>query len=173
MSTGELSVLQADITESAFALLAKHRAVDTAVLRNALLQCKTSLGYPLTAATLTGPIQLRRDQLIEYPTMRLHIAGQRAVLVAATGVLSGIGISWAGWMGWLLGTGEGLLGVIALEPGTAIGLGMLTAAAGVRWTIGVWEKAKKRWWEDWNRVGAGLDRDLKASLTLSVSASFC
>lgn len=156
--------MQKDITESAFALLTRHRAVNTAVLRNTLLQFQTAPSYPLAPDTLTQPILLRRNQLIEYPTTRLHVAGQRAVLGMVGGTMSGIGISWAGWLGWLLGTGDGLLGFATLEPGTAIGLGMLTAIASLRWAIGLWEKSKKRWWEDWRRVGEGLDRDLKVNL---------
>ncbi|KAF8904423.1 hypothetical protein CPB84DRAFT_1896922 [Gymnopilus junonius] len=169
LSTGNLSATQKDISESTLALLTKHRAVNTAVLRNTLLQYKTSLSYSLAPDSLTRPILLRRNQLIAYPTMRLHVAGQRAVLGMVGGTMSSIGISWAGWMGWLLGTGEGLIGFASLDPGTAIALGMLTGAASVRWAIGLWEKSKKRWWEDWRRVGEGLDRDLKVDVRDSAS----
>lgn len=44
---------------------------------------------------------------------------------------------------------------------SAMGAGMLTALAGLRWAVGGWEKAKRKWWKDWDRVGEGLERDLK------------
>lgn len=42
---------------------------------------------------------------------------------------------------------------------------MLCIMLGVRWAVGTWERAKKRWWEDWVRVGEGLGRDLEVSST--------
>ena len=76
-------------------------------------------------------------------------------------MLSGMGIAWAGWAEQL-----GLLGIwgLGLEAETAAGLGLFTAVAGVWYSIGRWEKAKRRWWRDWERVGDGLERDLKACL---------
>lgn len=78
-------------------------------------------------------------------------------------VAAGVGLGWAGWIGWLVPTGEGLFGFIGVDPGTAIGVGILGSLLGVRWGVGKWEKAKKVWWDDWRRVGDGLDRDLKVS----------
>ena len=83
------------------------------------------------------------------------------------GIATGVGISWAGWLGWLLGSGEGLVG---MNAGTAVGVGMLSAVASIRWAVGKWETSKKRWWQDWSRVGEGLDRDLKVCLLMSL---FC
>jgi len=40
----------------------------------------------------------------------------------------------------------------------------LIGLGGIRWGIRKWEKAKRRWFEDWKRVGDGLERDLTASL---------
>ncbi|KAJ3514118.1 hypothetical protein NLJ89_g2555 [Agrocybe chaxingu] len=164
LHTGQLATAQRDLSKSAFTLLSKHPPISSAVLRNSLLQLQSSPHYALTSGSLTGPIHSRRDQIIEYPTTRLHVAGQRAVVGMAGGVVTGVGISWAGWLGWLLGSGEGLLGFMGMDAGTAVGVGMLSAVAGIRWGVGKWEKAKKRWWQDWERVGKGLDRDLKATL---------
>jgi hypothetical protein len=72
--------------------------------------------------------------------------------------MSGLGLAWAGWaehlgaLGGLVGTG--------MEMETAAGTGMLVAATGIRWMVGRWEKAKRQWWRDWDRVGQGLERDL-------------
>ncbi|PPQ68031.1 hypothetical protein CVT25_014492 [Psilocybe cyanescens] len=161
LETGRLSVLQNETSKLAFSLLSNHPTVSTAILRNSLLQIKRSPGYHLTADSLIQPIFSRRNQIIEYPTMRLHVTGQRAVLGMTGGIVGGAGIGWAGWLGWLLGSGEGLLGFIGMDAGTAMGLGMLSAVASIRWAVGRWEKSKKRWWQDWVRVGEGLDRDLK------------
>ncbi|KAF8160752.1 hypothetical protein B0H34DRAFT_653508 [Crassisporium funariophilum] len=161
LHTGRLSALQSDMSESAFNLLHTHPGISSAVLQNSLLQIKASPSYHVTPESLIEPISIRRNQILEYPTMRLHVAGQRAVLTMAGGVATGVGISWAGWLGWLLGNGEGLLGLVSMETGTAVGVGMLSAIASIRWAVGKWEKSKKRWWQDWSRVGEGLDRDLK------------
>jgi len=149
------------MTESAFTLLSTHQNMPSAVLRNTLLQLKGLPNYPLTPESLSQPLFRRRDQILQYPTMRLHVEGQRAVLVMSGGVATGVGISWAGWLGWLLGSGEGLLGFVGMDAGTAVGVGMLSAVASIRWAVGKWETSKKRWWQDWWRVGEGLDRDLK------------
>lgn len=154
-------MLQQNITESAFVLLSSHQNVPAAVLRNTLLQLKGLPRFPLTPESLTQPLFTRRDQILQYPTMRLHVAGQKVVLIMSGGVASGVGIGWAGWLGWLLGSGEGLLGFVGMDAGTAIGVGMLSGVASIRWAVGKWEKSKKRWWQDWSRVGEGLDRDLK------------
>jgi hypothetical protein len=62
-----------------------------------------------------------------------------------------------------MGPGEGISGYLGMEAETAVAVGMLGALLSVRWAVGKWEKAKKRWLEDWRRVGDGLGRDLKVS----------
>lgn len=142
-------------------LLSTHPALSTEVLRNTLLQVQRTPDYSLTSETLTQPIHTRRNQILEFPTTQLHVTGQRAVLGMTGGIVTGVGISWAGWLGWLLGSGEGLLGFMGMEAGTAVGVGILSAVASIRWTVGKWEKSKRRWWQDWKRVAEGMDRDLK------------
>jgi hypothetical protein len=89
------------------------------------------------------------------------------VLSMGSSIVAGAGAGWAGWVGWLSGTGEGLLG---MDAGTAIGVGLLTSVTGVRWAIGRWEKAKRRWWEDWERIGQGLGRDLRVCNVCALSS---
>ncbi|TFK44342.1 hypothetical protein BDQ12DRAFT_672816 [Crucibulum laeve] len=165
LHTGRLSALQREFTKSAFSVLSSHDKppFNSALLRNTLLQLKSSQPYQLSSQALTHPLYTRQNQLI-YPTTRLHVAGQRTVLGMSGGVAAGAGVSWAGWLGWLVGSGEGLLGFVGLEPGTAIGVGLLSAVASVRWAVGKWEKSKKKWWKDWHRVGEGLDRDLRTTI---------
>jgi hypothetical protein len=86
------------------------------------------------------------------------------VLSMGGSIVAGASVGWAGCVGWLASTGEGLLGVLSMDVGTAIGVGLLSAVVGVRWAIGRWEKAKRRWWEDWERIGQGLDRDLRVCI---------
>ena len=79
-----------------------------------------------------------------------------------TSVLAGFSYAWAGW--------AEKLGVLAgaLAPGleleTAVGTGMFISTFGVWWMVGRWEKAKKRWWRDWDRIGEGLERDLQVCI---------
>jgi hypothetical protein len=66
----------------------------------------------------------------------------------------------AGIAAYLLGLGSG---VAVTSAGTAVGISTLCMLLGIRWAVGKWERAKKRWWEDWSRVGEGLGRDLEVS----------
>jgi len=51
-----------------------------------------------------------------------------------------------------------------MDPMTGIGVGLLCLVASLRWAVARWEKEKKRWWTDWERIGMGLERDLKVIL---------
>jgi hypothetical protein len=125
------------------------------VLQNTLSQLSSSPSYHLQTSTLITPIRTRQNQLISYPTTRLHLAGQNAVLRMLGGLVGGAGI-----VVYLLGIGSG---IAATSAGTAVGVSMLCTLLGVRWAVGKWERAKKRWWADWWRVGEGLRRDLEVS----------
>jgi len=145
-------------------LVSAHPTLSTAVLRNTLLQLQRTPNYALAPESLTQPIHSRRNLILEFPTTRLHATGQRAVLGMTGGIVTGVGISWAGWLGWFLGSGEGLLGYVGMETGTAVGVGVLSAVTSIRWAVGQWEKSKKRWWQDWKRVAEGMNRDLRLKL---------
>ncbi|KAG5734466.1 hypothetical protein E4T56_gene20065 [Termitomyces sp. T112] len=166
LQTGRLSVLQDEITKSMFSLLAAHPhpPFNSAILQNLLQQLVASPSFRVMPRTLIHPIDMRRGQIIEHPTTRLHLTAQRVTLRIGGGIAAGAGLGWAGWLGWLAGTGEGLLGVVGLDAGTAMSLGLLIAVMSVRWGVGKWERAKRRWWEDWDRVGNGLARDLRTTL---------
>ena len=60
-----------------------------------------------------------------------------------------------------------MLGFVGIDAGTAVGIGILSAVASIRWAGGKWEKSKKRWWQNWSRVSEGLDRDLKVCHLMS------
>jgi len=65
-------------------------------------------------------------------------------------------------LGWWLAFGESAMSLGAgSEAGTALGAGALVVVASVRWAVGKWERAKRHWVDDANRVSEGLKRDLK------------
>lgn len=156
--TGRLSALQDDLTSSAILL---PTLVPSPLLQNTLSQLTSSPSYYLRTSTLTAPLQTRQDQLMNYPTIRLHLAAQNAVL----GILGGI-IGGGGAAAYVLGLGSGASIAGSSGVGTATGILLLSTLFGVRWAVGKWERAKKRWWEDWSRVGQGLERDLEVSFSL-------
>jgi len=75
----------------------------------------------------------------------------------------GEAVGSTGVAAYLINAGSGITMIGASEAGTAVGALMLCTLLGVRWAIGRWEKAKRRWWEDWSRVGEGLGRDSEVS----------
>lgn len=95
----------------------------------------------------------------------LHSTAQRVTLGMGGSVLGGLGVAWAGWAEHLGILGDALSTGMQVE--TAVGAGALIATLGIRLMVGSWDKARKRWWRDWDRVGAGLERDLKVCKTLT------
>ena len=128
-------------------------ALASPILRNTLAQVgRTTRGDKDTSYVLAAPIVARRAQLAQQPTVYLHRAAQRAVLGMGGGAAMGSGACWAGVAGAMGGMPDG---------GTAAAAAVLGALAGVRWGIGLWERAVGRWWADWRRVGEGMGRDLQ------------
>ena len=172
--SGRLAVAQETLAKASRTVLTSHKAgsaLYSPVLENTLSQIQTSPSWPVTPAFLTSPVHARRRQLV-YPTNVLHSTAQRVVLGMGTSVLTGFGTAWAGWAE-KLGVLGGALGP-GMELETAVGTGMFIGAAGVWWMVGKWEKAKRRWWKDWDRVGEGLERDLKVRFLLhSISRGEC
>ncbi|KAG1776979.1 hypothetical protein EV702DRAFT_297317 [Suillus placidus] len=165
LQTGRLGSTQASLTSSTFSQLAKLRspssspAFHSPILDNHLRQLRHSPTYALTPDALTRPIQARRSQLTKHTTTRLHREAQNAVLGVFGGMFGGAGVGW--WFAF----GESALSVGAgSEAGTALGAGALVAVASIRWAVGKWERAKRKWVEDADRVGQGLKRDLKVTL---------
>ncbi|OAX39122.1 hypothetical protein K503DRAFT_717128 [Rhizopogon vinicolor AM-OR11-026] len=167
LQTGRLASTQTSLTSSTFSLLAKlaspsspsFPAFHSPILDNHLRQLAHSPSFALTPDTLIRPIQARRSQLAKHTTMRLHHDAQNAVLGAFGGIFGGAGL------GWWLAFGESALSLGAgSEAGTALGAGALVAVASIRWAVGKWERAKRHWVDDANRVSEGLKRDLKVRI---------
>lgn len=157
---GRLASSQSAFTESSKALLASfppRSPFHSPILQNSLLQLSSTPAFAMDAVAFTLPLSARRQQF-RFPTARLQSAAQRAVLTMWGSVSGGMGIAWTGWAGQL-----GILDM-SMQPETAWGIGMLGAIAGVRWAIGRFEGAKRKWWKDYNRVGEGLERNLKDTL---------
>lgn len=162
--TGRLAVSQDTLASGSRMLLASYMPPSpfhSPVLQNAVAQIQASPTFRVTTQSLTGPLYARKMQLA-YPTNMLHSTAQRVTLGMGTSVLAGFGTAWAGWAE-KLGVLGGALGP-GMELETAVGTGMMISAFGVWWMVGRWEKAKKKWWRDWERIGQGLERDVKAQL---------
>jgi len=154
---GRLASLQRSFTDSSQDLIASYSpnsAFHSPVLQNTLSQISSAPTFPMDPAAFAGPLYARKQQL-RFPTARLQTTAQRALLGMSGSVLGGIGVAWAGWAGQL-----GILD-LAMQMETAAGVGMLGAVAGVRWAVGHFERAKRKWWKDYDRIGEGLERDLK------------
>ncbi|KAJ6625839.1 hypothetical protein B0H10DRAFT_2000980 [Mycena sp. CBHHK59/15] len=157
---GCLAGMQRALTESTFKLVSTSSgALRSSVLHNTLSQLSAVPTFQVAPDALAAPINARCAQILQYPTAQLHVAAQRAMFRTGGMLFTGAGISWASWADWLVGTGEGVFG-----PGSALATGILVALVGVHWGQSVWNKARKRWWEDWERVGGGLRQDLSENL---------
>ncbi|KZT10701.1 uncharacterized protein LAESUDRAFT_721067 [Laetiporus sulphureus 93-53] len=157
---GRLASLQQSFTNSSNKLLdsfPSYSVFRSSLLRNNISQIASLPSFPLDAPAFLQPLHVRRQQL-RFPTARLQTTAQHALLGIGGSVFSGMGIAWAGWAGQL-----GIFDM-AMQLETAIGAGMLAAVAGVRWAVGRFERAKKKWWKDYDRIGQGLERDLRTTL---------
>ncbi|KAH9839298.1 uncharacterized protein C8Q71DRAFT_748879 [Rhodofomes roseus] len=162
---GRLAFLQRSFVDSASAFTASFKsssAFHSPVLQNQLSQISLSPTFPMDTAAFLQPLYTRRQQL-RYPTGRLQSTAQRVLIGMSGSVFGGASVAWAGW--------AGQLGIIdmAMQAETVIGVGMLGAVAGVRWAVGRFERAKRKWLQDYDRVGEGLERDLRATLDQTVN----
>ncbi|KAF9051094.1 hypothetical protein BDZ89DRAFT_1107807 [Hymenopellis radicata] len=114
------------------------------------------------ASALLGPLKTRQQQIIQYPTARLHVAAQRSVLGLGGSAVTGLALSWVGWLQSM--AGHDIVPLLDVNPTTLMGAGGLVILIGLRWAIGNWERSKKRWWADWQRIYDGLERDLAKTL---------
>ncbi|KAJ7219332.1 hypothetical protein GGX14DRAFT_591612 [Mycena pura] len=149
---GRLQHMQRIFTDRTFDLLAPSntRALHSPILDNALRQLTTAPDFPVRPSTLTEPFSACSRLILDVPTARLHVSGQRALLGMGGAIATGMGISWAGYFGYSAN----------LEPGTAVATGMLVALLGVHWASWRWKKGMKRWWDDFMRVAGGLKQDV-------------
>ncbi|KAG9085347.1 hypothetical protein FRC06_003652 [Ceratobasidium sp. 370] len=144
---GRLSSIRQQLYLKAVAL-----AAPSPVLSNKLAQIDTRT--PVGPDALSAPLAQRTLQLLAPggPVEEIHRKAQGAVMTAAVSILG----SGAAATGLFLAGSAGV--------GTAVGLGLLGSVASVRWMQSMWARAEKRWWADWARVCAGLERDCEVTL---------
>jgi len=95
--------------------------------------------------------------LAEFPVTRLHLAAQRVVFSTLGSATTSLAVLWANWVGLIEN-----ISILGLNVGgeTVVGAGVFAGVVGLRWSMGRWEGAKRKFWADWERVGKGLERDL-------------
>ncbi|GAA6018755.1 hypothetical protein JCM11491_003436 [Sporobolomyces phaffii] len=123
----------------------------SSVLENALAQSlhphpDSPTAIPSTA--LSTPVATRRHQLVSAPVATLHRRAQAALTASVSIAVASCGSA----------LGLDLVG--ALDAAQAVGAGLLGATFAA-WTFqGRWERAKAKFWRDFDRVGAGVGEDL-------------
>jgi len=162
--TGGLQVIQTQLGDKTARLLRSFcppSPLCSSVIDNNYQQLVSSPTYPLTPTALLQPLSDRREMLAKFPVTRLHLAAQRVVFSTLGSTTASLGVLWGHWVGLI-----GDVGLLGLNFGgeTIVGAGILGSVAGLRWSVGRWEKAKREFWRDWERVGKGLERDLTAAL---------
>ncbi|KAG9102239.1 hypothetical protein FS749_011668 [Ceratobasidium sp. UAMH 11750] len=144
---GRLSSIRQQLYLKAAAL-----AAPSPILTNKLAQIDSRT--PVGPDALSAPLAQRTLQLLAPggPVEEIHRKAQGTVMTAAVSILGSGAVA----------TGLFLAG--SAGAGTAVGLGLLGSVASVRWMQSVWARAEKRWWADWARVCAGLERDCEVAL---------
>lgn len=147
--TGVLSVLQQSLAASLSRTLSNppHPSLHSAVLINDLPRLPS-----ITPGLLLGPVQSRLSQLLSAqggPVAILQLRAQNAVRASYALAATSTGGAYAGWFAELA-SAEG-----------ALGLGALGTALGLRFGLARWEKAKRKFWLDFDRIQDGLEEDLQ------------
>ncbi|KAH7339452.1 hypothetical protein B0J17DRAFT_655193 [Rhizoctonia solani] len=145
--SGRLASIREQMYQKAVVL-----AVVSPLLNNRLAQIHASTTIDPDA--LSSPVVLRTTQLFAPggPVEDVQRKAQTAVIATASNILGSGALS------------AGLFTIGSISGGTAIGAGLLGSVASVRWMQSMWARAEKRWWADWARVCAGLERDCEANL---------
>ncbi|KAJ7063363.1 hypothetical protein C8F01DRAFT_1367931 [Mycena amicta] len=159
--SGRLEQLQRTFTARAFNLISSSNtgSLHSPVLDNTLKQIVAVPTFKVQPSSLLEPLVKRSSSIIEVPTARLHVAGQRALFGMGGAIATGMTISWTGYLGFFMNT-NGLMGSLALEPGTAVATGMLVSVLGVHWASRRWNKGLKVWLADFIRVAGGIKQDV-------------
>ncbi|KAI5116574.1 hypothetical protein M0805_006731 [Coniferiporia weirii] len=159
--TGRISRLQSSLSSHTTTFLSSlPPPFHSPILHNTLAQLTSAPSFPIAPSALLAPLHARTAQLA-YATRALHLSAQRLLLASFFSVsFSSLG-SYALWLAH------------TLDMPTAAGGAALATLAGVRWAIGRWERARRAWWADFGRVGAGLERDLRNGLEDVLDKQVC
>lgn len=107
----------------------------------------------VTPTTLVHPVQARRAQLLTSSVPALQQRAMAASLTAWSTTFLSASASWTACVPLELVSGP-----------TATALGLLGTTASLRWAVGRWARAQRRFWQDWERVERGLEDDLARDL---------
>ncbi|CAE6474283.1 unnamed protein product [Rhizoctonia solani] len=145
--SGRLAIIRQQMHHKAVAL-----AAISPLLNNRLAQIHARTAIDPDA--LSSPLVQRTAQLFAPggPVEDAQRKAQAAVMATAANILGSGALS------------AGLFAIGGMSGGTAIGAGLLGSVASVRWMQSMWARAEKRWWADWARVCAGLERDCETNL---------
>lgn len=174
--SGRLATLQVEQVRAADQLLRRFRKLaqelgpgiasasrDVALLTNQAEAYRSSRLRTIEPSTLREPIDRRRAQLLQTggPIDELATKSRKlAVTSSAAVVVTAAGVGSASVLGSSLAL-DASSAALALDPSTGIGLGLLTLTL-VGWRMqGQYNKYRRRFREDWQRLAEGLDQDLK------------
>jgi hypothetical protein len=140
--SGRLASIREQMHNKALTLTAS-----SPLLKNRLAQLHART--VIDSGVLSSPLSQRTAQLLAPggPVEDIQRKAQAAVMATAANII-GSGV-----------LSTGLFTIGSISGGTAIGAGLLGSIASVRWMQSMWARAEKRWWADWSRVCAGLERD--------------
>ncbi|KAG8981344.1 hypothetical protein FRB90_007316 [Tulasnella sp. 427] len=125
----------------------------SAILQNNLSQISRT-SSPLFSPALLAPITSRQSQILQHLVPQLQSRAERAVASFYALSFGSLGAAWA--------SSPIVFDVLGTE--TAIGIAALGVVGSLRVVLMTgWEKATKKWWEGWDRVGQGLGRDVKSA----------
>lgn len=103
----------------------------------------------ITPTCLLHPVDARRAQLL---TAAIPVLQQRAMNASLT--------AWSTTFLSLSGSWTACVPLELVNAPTATGLGLLGALGSLRWAVGRWARAQRKFWDDWARVERGLEDDL-------------
>ncbi|KAG8926667.1 hypothetical protein FRC01_008520 [Tulasnella sp. 417] len=153
--SGKLSFLNKTFSEESEGTVAfpPTSVFNSAILQNNLSQISRS-SSPHFAPPILTPISSRQNQISTHLAPQLQSRAERVVASFYALSFGSLGAAWA--------SSPILFDVLGME--TAIGVGALGVATSLRLVLlGGWERAVKKWWEGWDRVGEGLGRDVKVA----------
>lgn len=165
-STGLFSAHASQLTSLLDQVVSKppfsaDHALHSAILENEVSKSRhdhPSSPTSIPATALSTPIATRRAQLLASPISTLHRRAQSALTSSLT--LSTASVASA----------VGLHLVHAVEVANCVGFGALASTLSVWMFQGRWNRAKKKFWREFERVGGGVSEDLGVSRRLSLSS---
>ncbi|GAA5913005.1 uncharacterized protein JCM6883_000486 [Sporobolomyces salmoneus] len=155
-STGLFSSHSTELSKSLHSTLEKPPFKENELLHSSILENEISKSlHPspnsptyIPPTSLSTPISLRRSQLLSSPLSTLHRTARKALTSSLTlsvaSLLSAVGLNL----------------VHAVELANCAGVGVLGSTLAVWLFQGRWERGKKKFWREFERVGGGVSEDL-------------